>query len=90
MKQNQLRKILMQHSDVIKRLMPTATQRRVFMAARVYGGVTSAKIAEKFNISLPNATAQLKALYDKGYLTRKDVGDPTGGSLYTYAPVKWS
>jgi len=85
MTKNQLRKMLMIHGDAVKSLTPTPTQRRIFTAGRVLGVLTSAQVSDKFKISVENASAQLKALHDKGYLARRIVG-----TQYTYQPITWS
>jgi len=45
---------------------------------------TSRDIADKYDICVQNASQQLKNLYGKGYLTRVEIDDKTGGYLYEY------
>lgn len=46
--------------------------------------VTSSDLAEKYSISVASASAQLARLYLKGYVSRVETTDPTGGYLYAY------
>lgn len=45
---------------------------------------SSSEIAKKYNISTNNASTQLSALFDKGYLERFTVKDSTGGIFFEY------
>lgn len=45
---------------------------------------SSANLAEKYNISVQNASQQLNNLYKKGYLNRTEQIEPTGGTIYFY------
>jgi predicted transcriptional regulator len=50
---------------------------------------TSATVAKKFNISVPNAAVSMKRLFEVGYLSRSDIGSKSGGKefLYTLSPT---
>lgn len=69
---------------LIKDALPT--ERQVQLIRFVNGGseVTGPEVAKHFEITLSGASAQLKALCGKGFLSRVDVGDPTGGNLFQY------
>lgn len=45
---------------------------------------TSRGIAEHYGICVQNASQQLKNLFTKGYLTRVEIEDKTGGYLFEY------
>lgn len=45
---------------------------------------TSRDISEHYDICVQNASQQLKNLFSKGYLTRVEIDDPTGGYLFEY------
>jgi predicted transcriptional regulator len=47
-------------------------------------GCGSPQVAAIFGISLQSASARLKKLFDKGYLTRKEVAAETGGIEFIY------
>ena len=46
---------------------------------------TSTDFAELNGTTIQNASMQLKTLFNKGYLDRIEVGDPTGGTMYEYS-----
>ncbi len=46
--------------------------------------VTSRDIADKCEICVQNASQQLNNLFRKGYLTREEIEDKTGGYLFEY------
>lgn len=39
------------------------------------------------NTTLHNANAVMKRLTEKGYVTRKNIGDPSGGNVYLYTLI---
>jgi len=45
---------------------------------------TSRDVADMYNICVQNASQQLKNLFSKGYLTRVEIEDKTGGYLFEY------
>ena len=45
---------------------------------------TSRDISEHYDICVQNASQQLKNLHGKGYLTRTEIEDKTGGYLFEY------
>lgn len=49
--------------------------------------VTTAIIARKFELSVPNASIKLKKLYDQGYLMAKKQDAVSGGHEYIYQPI---
>ncbi len=44
----------------------------------------SDRVAKHFDISIQSASTQLKTLTDRGYLSRDDEIDPTGGTCFIY------
>lgn len=49
--------------------------------------VTTAIIAKKFELSVPNASIKLKKLYDQGYLVATKQDAVSGGHEYIYQPI---
>lgn len=49
---------------------------------------SSSEIAKKYNISKHNASTQLGALFNKGYLDRFTMKDKTGGIFFEYTAKK--
>jgi len=49
---------------------------------------TSRTIADLYDICVQNASQQLKNLFSKGYLTRIEMEDKTGGYLFEYTANK--
>jgi len=45
---------------------------------------TSRDLSEHYDICVQNASQQLKNLFGKGYLTRVEIEDKTGGYLFEY------
>jgi len=50
--------------------------------------VTSSLLAQEMGVSIHNANAKLERLRKGGYLTRANVGDPTGGNMYQYGVTR--
>ena len=46
--------------------------------------MTSNQLAIDLDVSIQNASSKLERLRKAGYLTRENVGDPTGGDMYVY------
>ncbi len=51
---------------------------------QIEGDVTSADVGKTLHLSTQCASTHLKTLVRKGYLTRHNLGSPTGGILYEY------
>lgn len=80
----EFRSMLIENRTLIKRLLLTDRQVKLLDIVKRYGCVDAPQIAKLLNISLQNASRQLVVLWEKTYLQREDVGDPTGGSMYQY------
>lgn len=80
----EFRVMLVENRALIKRLLLTDRQAKLLDLVKERHGVSAPEIAKLLNISLQNASRQLAVLWEKTYLQRDDVGDPTGGSLYQY------
>lgn len=51
------------------------------------GSTTAAKVAEKLQISVPNASTKLKKLLDQGYILRAEEAAESGGIEYVYHSI---
>jgi predicted DNA-binding transcriptional regulator len=49
-----------------------------------FSKATSRDIADKYDICVQNSSQQLNNLFRKGYLTRVEIEDKTGGYLFEY------
>jgi hypothetical protein len=52
--------------------------------------VTTSKVAKKFDISAPNASAKMKRLLQMGLVLGTKESAETGGLEYVYKAIKWS
>lgn len=64
-------------------------QRSILATVRLHAvGVTSSMVSEQHDISIQNASGQLKTLYLKGYIVREEDVQESGGVEHIYhAPV---
>lgn len=46
--------------------------------------MTSSQLARERKLSVQHANIKLERLRRSGYLTRENVGDPTGGNMFVY------
>ena len=51
-------------------------------------GLTTLRLSDYYEITTQAASTRLKALWLKGYLSRSNIGDDTGGTVYRYRIVK--
>lgn len=80
----EFRAMLVENRSLIKRLLLTDRQVKLLDLVKERRCVSAPEIAKLLDISLQNASRQLTVLWEKTYLQREDVGDPTGGSMYQY------
>lgn len=80
----EFRAMLISNRVLIKKLLPTDKQVKLLDLIRKRKRVDSHELANILGISLQNASRQLAVLWEKTYLQREDVGDPSGGSMYQY------
>lgn len=77
-----LRQVILRQLPEVKNLLLS------LRAVEIVNWLTEARsareLADKYNISVQNASQQLSDLYFKGYLMRTELSDPTGGTYYTY------
>lgn len=52
--------------------------------------ITTSKVAKKFNISTPNASAKMKKLHQMGLVLGSKESAETGGLEFVYRAIKWS
>ena len=81
------RRMVINNYDVLDRVKLSGSQIRLYWSVVNAGKVTSQEVAGWRNISIQNATVQLKALFKAGYLMRSDAGEPTGGRLFEYSAI---
>lgn len=81
---NTLRKIILRNRITINDIMPTDQQAKIIEFVRVHGKTTSNQVSHNFATSLALAAGQLKVIYSKGFLSRHNIGDPSGGAQYQY------
>ncbi len=68
-----------------KSLTPSNTELLNYIYSKP--SVTTAVIAKKFNLSVPNASIKLKKLYDQGYVMAKKQDAVSGGHEFIYTPI---
>lgn len=81
-----IREVLYNNLDELKRLMITDRQRNIMLFLGD-GGKLSADVAQEFDISIYSASNTLTRLYKAGWIKRVNVLDPTGGDMYKYHPI---
>ena len=75
--------------DYVRRVVITDNQIRIIKAIRNSGenSITTKMLSVMWGISLQSASAQLTKLWQRGYLTRCEIIDQTGGIIYRYKSI---
>jgi predicted transcriptional regulator len=81
----QIRRYILLHPETAREMMLSRRQAAIVLSAAVYP-VTTAIIAKRYNTSVQSAFATLEKCRSKGYLTREQKDDPTGGKYFLYKP----
>lgn len=80
-----LRRLIFRERQTVEDLRLTKREYEVLAHMRANGRKTTCpELAEKFKTSIQAANVIASRLVTKGYVVRHDVGDPTGGTLYSY------
>lgn len=87
MTRHELRKIIFKNRAVIKELMLTENQEIIVRLVRDRGSITSSWFSAYQKISIQNASAQLKKLFEKGYLRCAETTAKSGGIINVYRSV---
>lgn len=78
-----IRSLMIERLDDIKKLLLSPRAVDIVRLAKS-SEITSSDLANKYSISVANASAQLNKLYLKGYLSRVESIETTGGIMFTY------
>ncbi len=84
MNEQKIRKAIINENEDVRYLMISNHAAKLMKWIIDSGSVTSAEFSEGAEISIQNASRQLNALYNKNYLTRKEVISESGGIEYIY------
>ena len=78
---------LLEGKGSTRKLELTERQKEIVIMARDKYDLTSNDLVFLLDMSIQNASGSLVNLFNKGYLTRVNIGDPSGGHqfLYSYA-----
>ena len=81
-----IRRLILKDPDSVKRLMLTQASRSMVLTVAQNGtaGVTVNEWSRRFGDSVQCCSQKLKALWQKGYLTREEMVCATGGVYYVY------
>ncbi len=79
------------HPEAYNRCRITETKTILVKLVLKHRKMTTQKLSELKTISAANASNQLNLLYKEGWLTRKQLSDPSGGICYEYRcePEQW-
>jgi DNA-binding MarR family transcriptional regulator len=75
---------ILKNRRLIRKIVPTEKQIKIMEFIKIKGEITSVELADKFKISIANAGGQLNKLHKNGWLLRRNIGDPSGGNLFSY------
>ena len=81
--------LLVVHENIQKWIGPKVNEATLSLLDYIYhrNKITASQISDEFNISIQNASAKLKKLFDKGYiLGQKEVAE-SGGLEFVYRPI---
>jgi predicted transcriptional regulator len=79
----QIRRYILLHPEAARELLVSKRQAAIILSAAV-SPVTTAIIAKRYDTSVQSAFATLEKCRSKGYLTREQKDDPTGGKFFLY------
>jgi predicted transcriptional regulator len=79
----QIRRYILLHPETARELLLSKRQAAIVLSAAV-SPVTTAIIAKRYDTSVQSAFATLEKCRSKGYLTREQKDDPTGGKFFLY------
>ena len=82
--ENLARIMMVEHAEQMRKLSLTDSEVALIRTIESQATVTGSQIANWKSITAANASAKLKRLYDKGYLSRDQKTDPSGGLFYEY------
>ena len=82
------KKMMKGDCETVRKLFLNKAQRTLLQRMSYSDGMCCADLASEEGITLPLANSRLKTLYNKGYLKRTSVGDPTGGNMFLYMASK--
>lgn len=85
--EKKIRRLYLQNRKAIEDMALSQRQHQLLASIRCEGAMTARQVAKLEKVSIQNASCKLTALYRKGWLTRDDVGDPTGGKMFVYKCV---
>lgn len=86
MKDKTLMRLMIDTPNFIREKLLTDKEIKLFKIVEGRGiiGISSMSLSCMRNIPTRTASTQLKDLYDKKYLTRKEVDSDSGGIVYVY------
>jgi len=84
MTKDEMRLVLMNNREDVLELMPSLREIQIMRMVERHKFAFSSDVSLWFDISLQNASTQLRKLHQKGYLSRMEITDPTGGTIFKY------
>lgn len=75
---------ILKNHKLIRKIVPTEQQMKIMQFIKTKREITSVELSNEFKISIANAGGQLNKLHKNGWLLRSNIGDPTGGNLFSY------
>jgi predicted transcriptional regulator len=78
---------MIEHPEIVRAAVLTDKQIEIVKYVNSYASVSSPHVAERFDMSVANASTQLKRLVKRGYLGRHAEAAPSGGVEYAYYGV---
>lgn len=85
--ESELRRLFLSNPKMIKQLSLSNAQRKLYKKVFASGGITSSGIADRFDIAIQSASGRLRELYNKGYLTRQEIPQDSGGYEWFYRAI---
>ena len=79
----QIRRYILLHPEAARELLVSKRQAAIILSAAV-SPVTTAIVARRYETSVESAFGTLEKCRAKGYLTREQQDDPTGGKFFLY------
>jgi predicted transcriptional regulator len=78
-----IRRYILLHPEAARELLLSKRQAAIILSAAV-SPVTTSILAKRYDTSVQSAFSTLEKCRSKGYLTREQKDDPTGGKYFLY------
>lgn len=91
-KLNRVRSEVMHNAELMRKLVISGIAVQMVQRVQAAGtqGMTARQYSDKYEPTTVSCSQRLKHLWERGYLRREEMVDPTGGTFFTYYVGDWA